>query len=52
MIEIKELCNEWTEEFDDMSTRDALFALYDDRMISGVELDSLMDRLDGITLYK
>ncbi len=38
----------WKEIESTMSTRQALFALYDDRMITGPELDQLMDKLQWI----
>ena len=33
---------EWQDTFDNMSYKQALFALYDDRMITGEELERLM----------
>lgn len=40
--EIVGLIFEWQELFDNLSYKQALFALYDDRMITGKELDQLM----------
>lgn len=42
-LEILQQCKEWENLFPDMSIKDCLFALYDDRDISGSELDYLMD---------
>ena len=33
---------EWQELFNSLSYKEALFALYDDKMITGKELDQLM----------
>ena len=42
-FQILEQCKEWQILFPDMSIKDCFFALYDDRMITGKELDYLMD---------
>jgi hypothetical protein len=42
-LEIFELTKTWTNEFPDMTIKDSLFALYDDRDILGTELDFLID---------
>ena len=42
-FEILDYCKEWQNTFPDMSNKDCFFALYDDRMITGRELDYLMD---------
>ena len=42
-LEILEYCKDWQNEFNDMSLKDCFFALYDDRIISGKELDYLID---------
>ena len=44
--EIKGYMREWQDLFDNISNKQALFALYDDRMISGLELDIMMDKYD------
>ncbi len=44
--EITSMLNEWVY-LSDIRFRDALFALYDDRMITGAELDIFIDKLDG-----
>ena len=36
-------CKEWQILFPDMSIKDCFFALYDDRMMTGKEIDYLMD---------
>lgn len=40
--EIVGLIFEWQELFDNLSYKQALFALYDDKMITGEELDELI----------
>ena len=40
---IVSLCKEWQNEFPNMSIKDCFFALYNDKMITGAELDYLMD---------
>lgn len=42
-FEILEQCKEWQNLFPDMSVKDCFFALYDDRMMTGKELDYIMD---------
>ena len=42
-LEILGYCKDWQNTFNDMSIKDCFFALYDDRMITGNELDYLMD---------
>ncbi len=44
--EIKDMYWTWKETNDDMVGQEIFFALYDDRMISGVELDILMDQIN------
>lgn len=41
--EILSYCKDWQGLFPDMSIKDCFFACYDDRMISGKELDYLID---------
>ena len=42
-FEILGYCKDWQETINTMSLKDCFFALYDDRMITGNELDYLMD---------
>ena len=42
-FEILGYVKEWQNQFNDMSIKDCFFALYDDRMISGAELEYLID---------
>ena len=42
-LEILEYCKDWQNTFNEMSIKDCFFALYDDNMITGNELDYLMD---------
>ncbi len=42
-LEILGYCKEWQNTFPEMGLRDCFFALYDDKMITGKELDYLMD---------
>ena len=42
-FEILELSKAWQNEFDNMTIKDSFFALYDDRLISGIELEYLID---------
>jgi len=42
-LEILNKCKVWQNTFSDMSIKDCFFALYDDRDITGKELDYLMD---------
>ncbi len=42
-LQILGYCKDWQNTFSDMSIKDCFFALYDDRMISGKELDYLID---------
>jgi len=42
-FEILGYCKDWANEFPQMSYKDCFFALYDDKMITGKELDYLMD---------
>jgi hypothetical protein len=46
--QIKTLVKEWQNKFPSMTVKDSLFALYDDKMITGHELDLLMCKLDGL----
>jgi hypothetical protein len=41
---IRECMIEWSNEFPDMTKKECLFALYNDRIISGSELDLMMDK--------
>ncbi len=45
-MEIKAMCLDWNAIHPRMTTKDSLFALYDDRMISGLELDLMMHDID------
>jgi len=40
---ILSLCQDWQGEFQDMSIKDCFFALYDDKDITGKELEYLID---------
>ena len=42
-LEILGYCKDWQNTFNDMSIKGCFFALYDDNMITGNELDYLMD---------
>ena len=42
-FEILGYCKDWQKLFPDMTYKDCFFTLYDDRMITGRELDYLMD---------
>lgn len=42
-FEILDQCKEWQGNFPNMSIKDCFFALYNDRMITGKELDHLTD---------
>ena len=42
-LQILGYCKDLQNTFSDMSIKDCFFALYDDRMISGKELDYLID---------
>jgi len=42
-LEVLNLCKEWQNYFPSMSYKDCFFALYDDRMITGIELEYLID---------
>lgn len=46
VLQIKGYIREWQDRFNNMDNKDCLFALYDDRMISGLELDIMMDQYD------
>jgi len=41
---IRECMIEWSNEFPEMTKKDCLFALYNDRIISPTELDLMMDK--------
>mgnify|MGYP000895381901 FL=1 len=42
-LEILSYCKDWQDTFNDMTIKDCFFSLYDDRMISGKELDYLIE---------
>ena len=44
--EIVRMAREWSQTIPTMLYKDALFALYDDRMITGAELDVMMHDCD------
>ena len=42
-LEILEYCKDWQNQFPDMSLKDCFFTIYDDKMMTGKELDYLMN---------